>query len=132
MTDPEDIFETATIKSDGAIREAGPKGEPVEVFKVDTAQGSFWFEVYYDFAENGNDFRVTVGNFGLRDAVSAGSTTPLMRRSFKAAEAKAAQSRLEALFSGPRDNPNLPFLPFRGGKGKFLGLSFRRGWITIK
>jgi hypothetical protein len=124
------IFESATIKWDGSIR--GPEERPIELFLVETAKGRFWFEVSYDFVENGNDFRVTVRNFGLPDRTAAGSTTPLIRRHFSRAEAQVAQTRLEALFLGPHDSPCLPFVPFRRGRSKCLGVNFPNGWIAVK
>ena len=127
---PENLLETATIEWDGDAREAGPNGEPIETYVVKTSQGPFWFEAYYDYAENQTDFRVTVRNFGLRRKASAGSTTPLVRRPFDAAEAATAKIRLDALFLGPYDNPALPFIPFRRGRSKCLGVNFPDGWIT--
>ena len=110
----------------------GPDNKPIEVFVVETDQGPFWFEVSYKFADNQNAFWVTVGNFGLRRREAAGSTLPALRRSFSAAEAEAARKRVEAVFLGPHDNPDLPFLPFRRGRNKCRGVTFPDGWITVK
>jgi hypothetical protein len=101
------------------------------MYVVETLDGPFWFEVSYEFSENNIEFRVTVRNFRLRIYRAAGSTTPLVRRSFSAAEAQAAQARLEVLFLGPHDNPCLPYVPFRWGRSKCLGVNFSNGWITV-
>src|SRR5258708_8842656 len=123
-------LETATIKSDGYERE-GRDGEAVAMYGVETVSARFWFEVYYDYADNGNDFRVTVRNFGLLSKHLGGATNPIARRKFSVAEAKTAKARLNALFLGPHDNPDLPLLPFRIGKGRCLSVELPDGWIVV-
>jgi hypothetical protein len=131
LNDNPSIFDTARIKYGGSNL-GGRDEKPIEMFVVEATQGSFWFEAYYEFAENGNDFLITVRNFGLYSKSAAGSPSPTVRRSFSATQAQAARSRLEALFLGRHDNPDLPFVPFRWGKGKCLGVTFPDGWITVK
>lgn len=123
-------FETANIKYDGDVR--GPDDQPVGMYIVETPEGPIWFEACYEFAENGNDFWLRVRNFGFRSKELGGSgTSPLLRLHFSAAEAQIVRARLEALFLGPHDNPNLPVGPFRHGKGKCLGVRFPELWIVV-
>jgi hypothetical protein len=125
MSDPDNIMLNAGIKSDGSNREG------IDLYSVRTADGLFWFEVEEEYAENDNDFWVTIRNFGLIDRASAGSTTPFVRRTFTASEARTARARLEALFMGPTDNPGLSGI-YRQRQGKCLGLKFPPGWIRIE
>jgi hypothetical protein len=132
MNDESDgLIENATIKWNGETR-GEPGEEPIELYAVETSGGTFWFEAYYVFADNTVDFRVTVRNFGLPNKLAGGSTAPWRRRRFSSEEAQAAQSRLNALFLGPHNNPNLPYVPFRWGKSKCQGVDFPEGWITIE
>ena len=124
-------LESATIKYDGAVREAGSDGAPIEVFVVEMPQRSFWFETSYKYADNEHDFWVTVWNFGLHRRTAAGSRTPLVRDTFTASDAATARARLEALFLGRKDTAALPYVPFRMAQTKCLGVNFPDGWITV-
>ena len=128
MSDAVNALENATIKADGMVREAGPNGEPVQVYIVEMPDRSFWFETYYKYVENSNDHWVTIWNFGLHRRTAAGSKTPLVRDEFTAAEAATARRRLETLFLGPQDNPALLWHP---PKTRCLGVNFPDGWITV-
>ena len=105
MGNPTDWLATATIEFDGMVRE--PANGPTDLYKLQTDHRSFWFEAEYEFAGNGNDFRLTVRNFGLEHKVAAGSRG-LVLPPFSDVDATAARSRLEGFFMGPRDNPGLP------------------------
>jgi hypothetical protein len=130
MSEPENILKNAAIKWDGRVR-GGPNDQPIDMYVVETREGLLWFEVENEYAKNENDFQVIVCNFGLRDKSAAGSTWALLRRNFTPAEVQTARARLEALFLGPHDDPSLPFVPFRIGQGKCLGVNFPRGWINV-
>jgi hypothetical protein len=130
MNEPENTLEDAIIKWDGSIR--GPEDEPIVLFMVETNAERFWFEVFYQFAENGNDFSVAIGNFGLRDKSFAGSKGGVGRKSFNLLEEQSAKNSIKALLMGPKDNTFLPFAPFRMEKARCLEVIFPDGWITLK
>ena len=132
MNDISTMLDTAIIKWDGDARERGPNGEPISVYVVETEKGRFWFEGDLEYSENGNDFLIKINNFGLSERSWAGTTERKARFSFTKEEASAAKLKLEALFSGPPNNPALPLLPFGIGKGKFLGVKYAPNWINIK
>jgi hypothetical protein len=121
----------ATIRDDGSVREAGPNGEPIEVFVVETAKHRFWFEIDVRYADNGDDRWVTIRNFGLRGKLSAGGTSPWALHSFNAAGANAARSLVEAFFLGSPDGAVLPYVPYAGARGRCLGVNFPRDWIEV-
>jgi hypothetical protein len=98
VTTPATILDTATIKCDGSVR--GPDDQGIEVYVVETIEGPLWLEAHYEWMENGNDFYLTVRNFGLVRKSAAGSTTLLFCRRFSEEDAKTAQVLLEALFMG--------------------------------
>jgi hypothetical protein len=128
MTEGENALEIAAIKADGSLR--GPDDYGIDMFRVDTPQGPFWFEAYFNFAPNGCDFTVVIKNFGLWRKSAAGSTTPNVRKKFSASEARSAESHLKAFFLGPKDNPGLPYL-LRLPKANCIGVDFPKGWISI-
>jgi hypothetical protein len=125
MSEPENIMSNAQIKNDGSER--GIHDEGIQLFLVTTSEGSFWFEVDQEFAENRSDFWITIRNFGLNDRRAAGMTS-VLRRHFTRSEVATAQARLRALFLGPGDNPALPYA-YRFGK--CVGVEFPSDWITI-
>jgi hypothetical protein len=125
----EEDFANATIKFDGMVR--GPDEYGIEMFLVETPNGLFWFEGSYNYAAKGDDFTVTVRNFGLWHKEAAGSTTPHVRKKFSASEARSAEARLKAFFLGPKDNPGLPFSPFHLPETRCVGVNFPKRWITI-
>jgi hypothetical protein len=128
MTEGENVLEIAAIKFDGSV--SGPDDCGIDMFRVDTPQGPFWFEGYYNFAPNGCDFTVTIQNFGLWQKLAAGSRSPNLRRKFSASEARSAESHVKAFFGGPKDNPRLPYL-LRLPKANCIGVEFPKGWISI-
>src|SRR5262249_45296661 len=121
---------SATMAWDGSERE-GPDGKSIQMYVVDATDSTFWFEVYYKYAENGNDFWITVRNFGLLRKSLAGSTTPLVREYFNAAEAKMARTRVESFFKRPYEGKVLPHAPFGFAKSRCLGVNFPDGWISV-
>src|SRR6185437_6283887 len=128
MNNPIDWLEKATIKFDGMVRE--PASGPTDLYKIQTDHKSLWFEAEYKYAENGNDFWLTMRNFGLGNKAAAGSRSSVLLPPFTVAEAAAAKARLEGFFLGPRDNPGLPN-SIRNGRGRCLGLNFPDGWIRV-
>ena len=98
MREQPNIMQSATIQSDGTSLTGE---EVIRLFKVETDQKTFWFELDYEVAENGLDFWIVVSNFGLARRSAAGSKTPLVRWKFTALEAQtAAQARLREFFFG--------------------------------
>jgi hypothetical protein len=124
MSERENIMSNAEIKADGSDRDG------IHLYLVRTTDGLFWFEADEELAQNDNDFWLTVRNFGLPERSLAGSTDPMLRRTFTAAEARTARSRLEAFFGGPTDTPGLPYF-YRIRRGKCLGVNFPPDWITV-
>ncbi|HWK45027.1 MAG TPA: hypothetical protein VNT30_09915 [Stellaceae bacterium] len=114
------------IKFDGTVR--GVDDSPVEIFVIEAEGDQFWFEVSYEFNQDGNDFHVMVDNFGLRSKMSAGAAS-FRRRYFADIEKQEAEIKLRILFQGDKNNPSLPFVPFHMPRSTCLGVKFKPGWI---
>jgi hypothetical protein len=130
MGDDNNFLQRATIRSDGRVGRELP--DVFEVFVVETGEDSFWFEASADYAENGNDFQMTIRNFGLHHKTAAGSHTPIVRKCFSPSEAKSAEARVKLFFRGSECDGIQPYSPFPGAKGRCIGVAFSKGWITLK
>jgi len=117
------------IKDVGSHR-AFYKGEDtgIRLFKFTLLDESVYFECHFHFAENGNDFRVFIRNFGIRHATLAGSTTPTIQMKFGPTEAQAIKHAIVDYFENTPPNTH----PFSSKKGKLIGVDFENGWIATK
>ena len=127
MIRTQSIFVDAIISHDGVVHWTLT---PWEIYVVEASEERFWFEARIDYAENGEDFRVVVWNFGLKSRHGGGTRADYWRRSFTYAEARAAKVMLHGFFLGSRHTPGLPDFPFRNGRGRCIGVDFPADWIS--
>jgi len=127
MIPTQTIFADAIISHDGVVHWTLT---PWEIYLVESGDERFWFEARIDYAEDGQDFRIVVWNFGLNSRQGAGGRAGYWRRDFTYAEARAAKAMLSSFFLGSRYTPGLPDLPFRNGRGRCTGVDFPPDWIS--
>ncbi len=125
MGKAEQDFKNASIRFDSYV--PGPNESGVRVFSIEGSKGITFFEVKFEFAENGNDFWVVISNFGIPSVSAAGSGPGIVQRKFNDTEAESARERLEEYFNGPEEKR---FGPFGSSRATFLGVKYESGWIN--
>jgi hypothetical protein len=116
-------FANSHIRFDAYVR--GPEETGICVFVIERGEEQTLFEVSFQFAGNGNDFRVVVSNFGLKNKALAGSRSTVAQHKFNCTEIASVRRRLEEYFSGPEEKN---YSPFKSSKAHFLGIGFPDGW----
>src|SRR4051812_28075519 len=126
MTAQEADLTAAVIRFDGSVR--GPSETGIKTYRVEVAGPPFWFEAEFKYGPNGDDFRVTIRNYGLRDKTAAGSLSSTIRRQFSASQAQIAKKRVEAFFlKAPVKGRTQPS-GYPEDNGHCLGVVFPEGW----
>ena len=105
------------------------KEQPVKLFSFVIDNEEFYFECRCRFEKNGNDFRVLIRNFGIRETSLAGSTTPTVQKSFNKIEANNIKLAIENYFLTTPPN-NIP--PFSMKNAKCIGVEFQDYWIVTE
>ncbi len=107
----------ATIEYGG---DAQDNDDVVELFCIKMpSAGAYWFSVNLEFADNGNDYVMIIGDFGAigRDSLTC--------RSFKADEITEIQRFIEEYLS----RHDIPYFSSMFRNIRPLGFSYKDNWI---
>jgi hypothetical protein len=129
MNAPEDPLENASMKpSRSAMVSYDGQEQPVQLYRVTTRDEDLFFECPMDFSKNGNDFTVTIVNFGLWRNQSAGNTNPAFRKSFTDKQALTTKRLIEGYFLGGVGKNDFPL---SHPNARCLGVRYAPDWIVI-
>jgi len=130
MENTANILDGARIKpySSKPIMYQG-KEEIIEVYKIITKEKEMFFECPFEWAANGQDFWVTIVNFGTLQFSAAGSTGEWFRYKFTKDEVVSARELLEAYFLG---DTGKAYHPLKSPSCHCLGVRYAPDWIVEK